>query len=324
MKTKHFAICAIVLLGGVAVNLAAGEPGPNPPKAPSCDRACLTGIMDQYTAGLMKHDQASLPLAKTVRFTENTAQIHIGEGILWRANKIEPTAFKYYVADPVTGQVAIGALVKIQDKPALVAIRLKTEHGKIVEIEHLLDRNVNERALPQLQTPRPGLVNDVPADERVSRADMLLAADSYFNAIEGDSGKIGKFADDCERHENGIQTTVTKEPAVGMAGGAPSKLYMMTCSDQLDTKLFAYIHKIGPRRELIVDEQKGLVATFPLFVHDGTRRGAAPDAPVGMLINMVCLETFGVRGGKIHVVEAFPFVQIPYGLGDGWTPGSGR
>jgi hypothetical protein len=27
---------------------------------------------------------------------------------------------------------------------------------------------------------------------------------------------------------------------------------------------------------------------------------------------------------KIHAVEVFPFVTIPYGLGNGWTPGSGR
>jgi hypothetical protein len=35
---------------------------------------------------------------------------------------------------------------------------------------------------------------------------------------------------------------------------------------------------------------------------------------------MVTMETFGVRGGKIHEIEAFPFVTFQYGLGDGWTP----
>jgi hypothetical protein len=33
---------------------------------------------------------------------------------------------------------------------------------------------------------------------------------------------------------------------------------------------------------------------------------------------------FSLRVGKIHEVEAMPFVTIPYGLGDGWTEGSGR
>jgi hypothetical protein len=40
--------------------------------------------------------------------------------------------------------------------------------------------------------------------------------------------------------------------------------------------------------------------------------------------NLVTMETFGIRGGLIHEVEVFPFVTQPYGLGDGWTPGSGR
>jgi hypothetical protein len=45
---------------------------------------------------------------------------------------------------------------------------------------------------------------------------------------------------------------------------------------------------------------------------------------VGQLQNMVTMESFGIRGGRIHEVEVFPFVTIPYGLGNGWTPGSGR
>jgi hypothetical protein len=42
-----------------------------------------------------------------------------------------------------------------------------------------------------------------------------------------------------------------------------------------------------------------------------------------MLMNAMIVESFGIRGGKIHEVEAMPFVTIPYGLGDGWTEGSG-
>jgi hypothetical protein len=93
---------------------------------------------------------------------------------------------------------------------------------------------------------------------------------------------------------------------------------------QIDSKTFAYMKHIRPRRALIIDEQKQTVGTSPLFVHDGTRRGAPADAPPGMLQNLVTMETFSVRGGQIHRVEAFPFVTLPYGLGNGWTPGSGR
>jgi hypothetical protein len=40
--------------------------------------------------------------------------------------------------------------------------------------------------------------------------------------------------------------------------------------------------------------------------------------------NLVTMEMFAIRGGKIRHVEVFPFVTLPYGLGNGWTPGSGR
>ncbi len=46
----------------------------------------------------------------------------------------------------------------------------------------------------------------------------------------------------------------------------------------------------------------------------------APQGAMGMVTNLVTMETFGIRGGKIHEVEAFPFVTLPLGLGDGWTP----
>jgi hypothetical protein len=43
-----------------------------------------------------------------------------------------------------------------------------------------------------------------------------------------------------------------------------------------------------------------------------------------MLINMSTMETFGIRDGKIHEVEVFPFVVAPYRTGNGWTIGAGR
>ncbi|MBZ5501482.1 MAG: hypothetical protein LAN59_04460 [Acidobacteriia bacterium] len=292
--------------------------------------------MDGYMNAVFQHDPKAVPLlALDVRMTENTGQIDVGEGLLWRA-KVEPTSFKIYVADPVEGQVAEQARLKIQGQDALVAVRLKIDRGKILEIEQLWDRIINAAAIPLLTTPRQTLVNDIPVSQRDSREILIAAANSYFDALEGDDGKIAAFADDCVRHENGYQTVNNPPPGGRMMpapmlpnpeteqGKAQLKFSMMTCEQQVSSKTFAYMKHIRPRRALIIDEQKGLVATFPLFVHDGTRRGAPADAPPSMLQNLVTMETFGIRAGRIHEVEAFPFVTIPYGLGNGWTPGSGR
>ena len=62
------------------------------------------------------------------------------------------------------------ARLLIQGRNALVVVRLRIDRGKILEIEQLYDRNINDQAIPLLTTPRPGLVNDVPPSERASRA----------------------------------------------------------------------------------------------------------------------------------------------------------
>jgi hypothetical protein len=33
-----------------------------------------------------------------------------------------------------------------------------------------------------------------------------------------------------------------------------------------------------------------------------------------LLMNAMIVENFGIRAGKIHGVEAMPFITIPYGL----------
>jgi hypothetical protein len=53
------------------------------------------------------------PLAIDVRMTENTGRMEGGEGVLWRS-KVEPTPFRIYVADSVTGQMALQARLLIQ------------------------------------------------------------------------------------------------------------------------------------------------------------------------------------------------------------------
>ena len=61
--------------------------------------------------------------------------------------------------------------------------------------------------MQNLVTPRQAFLADVPAGERTSREDMINAANSYFEVIEHGNGELAPFAEDCERHENGVQTT---------------------------------------------------------------------------------------------------------------------
>ena len=307
----------------------------DPANVRPCDRQCLVEIGNSYLTALQTKDQSAVPYAEEVIATENTGHIEPGTGLLWRA-KIAPTPFKITVADPVQGEVAFQTVLKVDGRNALVAIRLRVERRMITEIEQDYDTNVAPQAMELLQTPRPNYLNDVPKAEQESREYLKYAAESYFDALTGEDGSIAPFADACVRHEQGYQTVNNKTP--GRAAPTPalpdlstprgrefSKLSTMTCAQQIDSGIFAGIKRIWPHRALVIDQQKGLVATFPFFVHDGLRhvQGQPPKPPAGggagMVTNLTTMETFAIRDGKIYDVEAFPFVLVPYGRTDGWT-----
>src|SRR5277367_3535636 len=203
MKNKLLLAAVVISMVAMGAKVAACSSLPqsqapasawDPSAFKPCDRVCLVGIMDGYMNAIFAHDPKAVPpLALDVRMTENTGQMDVGEGMLWRSH-VEPTTFKIYIADPVEGQVALQTRLKIEGRNALVAVRLKIDRGKIVEIEQLWDRNINDAAIPLLTTPREALVSDVPASQRSSREVLIRAANSYFDALRGNAARIRPFA----------------------------------------------------------------------------------------------------------------------------------
>jgi hypothetical protein len=331
MRAGFFATVVIsVLASGMAGGTAraANLPVPEVP----CDRACLQNMVDQYIAAMVKHDPAGLPLAPGYKYTENTAAIPIGDG-LWVGASEAPTTFKIYVLDPISQQAGLFCVMKEFDKPLILALRLKIEDGKIAEIEHVIARNVRDSSIPNLTTPRPGLLETVPPAERVPRDEMVRIANSYFEAIEHSDGSLAPFADDCVRRENGMQTTsnteLTHDPSD--PPGSPidplhAQIRMKGCRDNINTRALSYITKIQPRRLVIIDEEKGLVLGFPMFVHRGNVRSIKIVGVPGLdtlpmkglgTSDLEAGEMFKIRGGKIHEIEAMGFI-LPYGSKTGW------
>jgi hypothetical protein len=247
-----------------------------------CDRACVIALTDQYLAALVKHDPAGLPLSRGVRFTKNTAEIRIGDG-LWVGASEAPTTFKIYAVDPTSNQVGFYGVIKENGRSLIIALRLKVIDGEITEIEHILARNMRPDRMQNLVTPRAAFLDDVPAGERTPREDMISAANRYFEAIEHGDGEIAPFAEDCERHENGAQTThnAASVPWPVPMGSPEDDRAMaiigtLSCSAQLNSQVMSFITRLWPRRLGLVDEQKGLVYSFPMFQH----RGAVHDIKI--------------------------------------------
>jgi hypothetical protein len=327
--------CLLGAIAVAAVSLAlAAEPGSSrvgSGVAPACDRACMTGLVDRYLQALVRHDPSSLPLNRDVKFTENTARIAVGEG-LWIGASAPPTGFGIHVVDVPAGQVGFYGVMQERGKPLLIALRLKVVNGQITEIEHVLARNLRPDALANLARPRPEFVTPLPVEARLPRQQMSNIADSYFEAIEHANGKLAPFSDDCVRRENGGQTTHNAKPvpwpvALGskQADDAMAYIGTLSCSDQLDTHVMDFITRLWPRRHEIVDEELGIVFSFPMFNHrggSGTVRiynvPGVESLPLGgSSSSMQAGELFKIDRGRIVGVEAMG-ASLPYGTKSGW------
>src|SRR5215472_11321494 len=206
MKVLIKTIAVTLFLSGVlAPSQAHGAPK-------KCDRACLISTVDKYLAAVVEHDPFQVKFSPDVKFVENITPMKPGEG-LWKTASALPTTFKIYVPDPVSEQVGVLCVMRESDKPIELALRLKIVDGKITEAEHLIARNLAERNLKNLETPRHGLLATVPPPERVPRDEMLRIGVSYYEALVTADANDAPFADDCVRRENGMQTTSNPPPA---------------------------------------------------------------------------------------------------------------
>lgn len=300
--------------------------------APPCDRACMTRLVDRYLAALVRHDPAGLPLNRDVKFTENTARLKVGTEGLWVGASDLPTGFRIYAIDVGAGQAGFYGVMKERGRPLIIALRLKVVNGQITEIEHVLARGIRAQAVKNLATARPEFATVVPPADRLPRQQMVNIADSYFEAIEHANGKLAPFADDCVRRENGIQTTHNAKPVpwpvpLGSKQADQAMAYIgtLSCSDQLDTHVMDFITRLWPRRHEIVDEELGLVFSFPMFHHRGGSGTikiyhvpGVDSLPLGgSTSNLQAGEVFKIVRGRIIGIEAMG-VSLPYGTKSGW------
>jgi hypothetical protein len=293
------------------------------------DRAYMVDLMDQYIAALVEHDPAGLLLASNVKLVENTQVIPIGEG-LWKTANSRTTDYRIYVADPVAGQIGFVGLIEEKGKPIQLGVRLKLENGEITEIDHMIWRQISDPLPKGLIKPRPGLIQRLEQSERVSREEMLKAANAYYDAIEQSDGTVAPFADECQRHEGGVTSANNQEPLPEdeeTTFGAMAAFGRMKCGEQLSTGIMGYITDINQRRLFAVDEEMGLVMAFSMFNHDGEPNPLPIKNVPGITespnewgqFSVGAGHIFKIRNGKIYEIEAMACVGIPYQASDGWS-----
>ncbi len=288
---------------------------------PAHTRASLEGIMDQYLEALVAHEPARLPLSKKVKHTENTIPLPVGEGL--GATASDMPIYRLYVCDPQGGQVGLFGLMKENGFPIIISSRLKIEDGLITEIENIVVRQ-GERPIPveNLVQPKQLYLEALKPSERVSREEMIRVSDLYFEGLVRDDGDIVPLWDECNRVENGMQTTNNPN----LFPRDPDKPPMpLDCRGQINSKAFAYITSIEPRRFTVVDEERGITFGTFMFHHKGTVKsvevpgiGTVEMIPIARRpFTVVVSELFKVVNGKIREIEA-NMTSLPYGAKSGW------
>lgn len=299
----------------------------------ACDRACLENWVDRYLDAVIAGDPSRVPLGG-VRFTENGQHLEIGDG-LWNSMKSKGT-YRLFVSDVPAGQVAfIGTINEDHanpdmNAPALLALRLKIEQDRIVEVEQFVARNADAaNRVAALGDPHPVYLAAIPPNERMSRADLIATADKYFTGMQRNDGKGDyPFTDDCNRIENGMQTTNAPTPE-GQTRPDPATATnyssQWSCREQFESGLLHFVNRIRDRRYVAVDDERGLVFSFVFFDHsagatrsfetpNGRRVTAGPAQPWTWYI----AELFKVENGQLRQIEAI-LERVPYGMNSGWS-----
>jgi hypothetical protein len=261
--------------------------------AQQCDRACLTGMMTQFISALVAHDSSKLPLAANVRYTEESRNAQLGQGI-WQS-VTAAGGFRQDYIDTRKQVAAAHVLLREGETQVLYSVLLHVAGMKIAGIETLVQRVAAGGKFQPTELGKPirGMNNPVPAGMRNSREEMIRIALTYPEGLRIGNFTDGgtPFADEAYRVENGVIT-----------------------ADQTDARRRMYEQNIIVHPGVIasvaaVDEENGTVLLWMNFGHTGDSYG------VGNAL--VTFEAFKVWGGKIRSVNAF-FKGLPISTGRFW------
>jgi hypothetical protein len=289
---------------------------PQTQSAGSCSRQCLYAVLDVYLAALKAQAPERVPWAPGARYTENNVALAPGRGVWRTVSGLEGYDLRF--ADPSKGEVAFYGVLDETDSASPFALRLEVVRGHITEAETIIARP-QDAGVPFVKanlTPRPEMNEVLSPAERTPRAKMIASANGYFDTLQRNDGTLHTtFEDDCNRREDGMQTTNNPNPEYpNMALG---------CAAQFKLGIYRYDDELRARRFPLVDEERGIVLAAGFIDHSGhlgeytLTDGRKATSRYRHPHSFCLLEAFKIRRGKIQAIEAV-FTTVPYGMPSPW------
>lgn len=311
------------------------------PSAAVCHRDCLLELADRYLSALAAREAGGLPLARDVRYTENGQVLELTDGLWGTAS--ERGRYRQVFTDSRGDELGLFATMRESGWTILLATRLKLAGGRVTEIETVVQRPATRHpaGLERLERegPKPLWEALVPEAERLSREDLVVAANKYFVALEKNDGH-GEypFTDDCYRFENGNLATGNPEmarladeaersgrpPQPGQPSAFGLRLMSLPCREQFELGYMRMVDRIRDRRFPVVDVERGAVFTLVFFDHSGTVHevtttdGRTHPVALRQPFTWEIAEAFKIDRGRIRAVEAV-LTQSPYGMKPNWS-----
>jgi len=264
-------------------------------QAADCDRACLKSMITKYVDAMVAHDPSRLPLATGMRFTEDSQELKLGEG-LWKTVTRKGDFRQDYI--DLRKQIAATHVMLFEENAQILySVVLRVADQKITGIETLVDRiTPTSRFKPDsLEKPLVGMSERVPAGKQMPRAEMIRIAMYYPEGLRIGSFVTAKtpFAKEAYRVENGTFIA-------GEGGPRPNAPAILTQKIILHPDVKASV--------AAVDEEEGIVL---LWMNFGDTNSYGPGNA------LVTFEAFKVWAGEIHAVNAF-FRILPKDTQRGW------
>jgi hypothetical protein len=285
---KTLATLCLALLASTAFAATKEKPVAAAP-APACDRECLRGTITQVLYALVEHDTSKLPVAPTLRVTEDALEKPLDKvGLVRSVTKLR--GYRQDIIDERSGQAVAGVMVEEAGAPIILVVRVKVAGEQISELELVTTRSRADGMIFTIDTysgaPAKAM-NYVPKPSQLATREQAIAIAMHYprglsNAKTFDA--IGTpFAKEAYRIENGAL----------MAG--PGCTFNPGC-DKIGQQSLAIFERLGKVtvRDVVVDERLGIV----IMRLSWNQRGPGSD-------RLTAWEMFKVYDGQIHMVEAY-------------------
>ena len=249
----------------------------------------------------MKHDVSKLPVADTLRVTEDAVEKPLGKvGLVRTLTRLR--GFRQDIIDERDGVAGADVVAEESGAPVLLVVRLKVVADKLTEVELVATRSVAEGLIfniDGLSAPSE-VMNYAPRPEQLSTRDEAIKAALHYpaglNAARTFADVDAPFAAGAYRYENGQV----------MAG--PDCKFAPGCQN-ISTQSLEIFNRLGDvqTRVVAVDERMGIVW---LRMAWGVRERGGDQLTVW--------ESFKVYDGQIHAVEAFMRILPVEKRNGGW------